>query len=94
MKDKITYNNLVKIQKKLDAKKSKDWNDLVESLYVNYLVSIIEGSHDEDELDSVYIDTSDYKNGYTNFYNSIDMGLEENIPDILSSLDDEISIGG
>ena len=52
MKDKITYNNLVKIQKKLDSKKNKDWDDLVESLYVNYLVSIIEGSHDEDELDS------------------------------------------
>lgn len=94
MKDKITYNNLVKIQKKLDSKKSKDWDDLVESLYVNYLVSIIEGSHDEDELDSIYIDNTDYKNNYNNFYSSIDTGLEDSIPDILSSLDDEISIGG
>lgn len=94
MKDKIAYNNLVKIQNKLNDKKNKDWNDLVESLYVNYLVSIIEGSHDEDELDSIYIDNTDYKKNYNNFYKSIDMGLEESIPDILSSLDDEISIGG
>jgi len=92
MKDKVTYNNLVRISKKLDNKKNKEWDDLVESLYINYLISIIEGSIDEENFKNVYINLNDYTNQYTKFYESIDSELEESLPDIVYG-EEEISIG-
>lgn len=93
MKDKITYNNLVNISNKLNNKKNKEWDDLVESLYTNYLISIIEGSTDEENLKNVYIDLNDYTNQYTRFYESIDAGLEETLPNIVYG-EEELNIGG
>lgn len=82
MQNRITYDKLIKISEKLDSAENKDWDNCVETLYVNYLISIIEGSYDTDELSDVYIKKSEYDKQYNKFYREIDNALEEIISSI------------
>jgi len=82
MNKKINYNELVKISETLEKNKDKDWDNHVETLYVDYIISVIEGSYDTDDLSDIYVDKKEYDKGYNKFYSAIDNALEEELPTI------------
>lgn len=94
MNNKITYDDLIKVSEKLEKAEEKDWDNHVETLYVDYLISIIEGSNDIDELSCVYIDKEQYNKGYNKFYSGIDSALEEALPNVEKeyNLEDEMEV--
>lgn len=81
MKEYINYETLKKINSKANEVQNS-WDDCVEKIYTSYLISIIDGSFDEKDLNSVVIEKSSYEEGYNFFYNSIDNSLEELIDNI------------